>query len=216
MKNSLTHSSKTRGKKELNIYAHRAANVRLDWCKQVISIIKNFEIGTINDLGCNYFQLYKEIKYQNNKYSYFGYDIDRVFISLGLKYFPGLKRNYKIGDIEKIKLRKADCTVLSGTLAHVDNPKKVLKNIFKSTKKIILIRDMFGLNDEEKISRYKTLRPVNYRQFSFENMAKIFKKNGYMPIFLLDEATNFSNYSKNKKYASKRKYYILLGLKNAH
>ena len=101
MKRSYTHSSKTRGKKELDLYSYRAAKVRLEWCKQILSLIKKFKIKSINDLGCNYFQLYKEIYYQKLRYSYFGYDIDKKFVSIGLKYFPSMKKKHKIGNIEK-------------------------------------------------------------------------------------------------------------------
>ena len=43
MKRSYTHSSKTRGKKELDLYSYRAAKVRLEWCKQILSLIKNLK-----------------------------------------------------------------------------------------------------------------------------------------------------------------------------
>ena len=214
MKNSLTHTSKTRGKKELNLYSYRAANVRLTWCKQVISLIKKFKIKSINDLGCNYFQFYKEIKHQKLNYSYFGYDIDKEFTSIGVKHFPSIKKKYKIGNIENIKLRKADCSIISGTLAHSDYPLRILKNIFKSTNKLIIIRDMFGKKHIEKISRYKALQPVNYRQFSFENISRLMNKNNFTTFFILDEATDYSTKSKSKKYAFNRKYYIMVGLKN--
>ncbi len=214
MKRSFTHSSRTRGKKELDLYAYRAANVRLEWCKQILSLIKKFKIKSINDLGCNYFQLYKEIYHQKLRYSYFGYDIDKKFVSIGLKYFPSIKKKHKIGNIEKLKLRKADCSVISGTLAHCDYPLKILKNIIKSTKKIIIIRDMFGKKHIEKISRFKALHPVNYRQFSFEKISKFMTKNDFSPFFILDEATNFSTNFKSKKFASNRRYYVMVGIKN--
>ena len=89
---SYTYTSETVGRRILNLYKHRLNNVRLTWCQQVLNILKNFSIGTINDLGCNYFQLYKEIKIRNLKYNYFGYDIDENFVNLGLKKFPELKK----------------------------------------------------------------------------------------------------------------------------
>ena len=93
---SYTYTSETFGKKILNFYKHRLNNIRLTWCQQVLNILKNFSIKSVNDLGCNYFQLYKEIKIRNLKYNYFGYDIDKNFVDLGLKKFPELKNKYKI------------------------------------------------------------------------------------------------------------------------
>lgn len=73
---------------------------------------------------------------------------------------------------------------------------------------------MFGKNNIEKISRYKTLHPVNYRQFSFENISRLMNKNNYTTFFILDEATDYSTKFKNKKFALNRKYYVMVGLKN--
>jgi hypothetical protein len=56
-KKSFTHTHLTIGKKEINLYKLRLKKVRLAWCKQVLGILKNFKIRTLNDLGCNYFQL---------------------------------------------------------------------------------------------------------------------------------------------------------------
>ena len=60
-------SSKTFDASHIKIYEKRAKQVRLKWCSQVASIMKKknpSENVKINDLGCNYFQLYKELKLQ--------------------------------------------------------------------------------------------------------------------------------------------------------
>ena len=88
------------------MYSYRAAKVRLEWCKQILSLIKKFKIKSINDLGCNYFQLYKEIYYQKLRYSYFGYDIDKKFVSIGLKYFPSMKKKTQNWKYRKNKIKK--------------------------------------------------------------------------------------------------------------
>ena len=54
-------------------------------------IIDNFDIQKINDLGCNYFQLFKEMYLRKSKYDYFGYDLDQKFINIGLDYLAKLK-----------------------------------------------------------------------------------------------------------------------------
>ena len=85
------HSFKTWGLKEFNVYKKRLKKVRLVWPQQILDLLKNYNINKINDLGCNYFQLYKEIKLRNLKYDYFGYDNEKKFINLGLNEFKELK-----------------------------------------------------------------------------------------------------------------------------
>jgi len=213
---SYTYTSETVGRRILNLYKHRLNNVRLTWCQQVLNILKNFSIGTINDLGCNYFQLYKEIKIRNLKYNYFGYDIDENFVNLGLKKFPELKKKYKIKNLENVKLRKTDCSICSAVLTHVDKPYKVLKNIFFSTKKIIILRTFFDLKKSNTIQRKSVLKPCNVNQFPFKKISNLFKKNGFDTYFVLDEATNYSRkFLKVDSIKNKRFMYILVGIKSS-
>ena len=69
-------TSKTFGNKQLDFYKKRLENIRLTWCQQVFEIIKklNYSNPKINDLGCNYFQFYKEIKINGYLCNYFGYE----------------------------------------------------------------------------------------------------------------------------------------------
>ena len=96
-KTYLGHTSNTFGHKQLDFYKKRLETVRLTWCQQVLEIIKKFNFSNpkINDLGCNYFQFYKEIKINKFSCDYFGYDIDKKFVNLGLTKFPELKKNIK-------------------------------------------------------------------------------------------------------------------------
>ena len=55
---SKTYTSLSYGKRTTNLYRKRLKSVRLTWCQQVLNILKNYSIKSINDLGCNYFQLY--------------------------------------------------------------------------------------------------------------------------------------------------------------
>ncbi len=91
-----THTSETLGSKQLDLYKHRSKKIRLIWCKAVLDILDNFNIKKINDLGCNYFQLFKEMYLRKSKYDYFGYDADQKFINIGLDYLLKLKILIKI------------------------------------------------------------------------------------------------------------------------
>ena len=230
-----THTSETVGPKQLDLYKHRSKKVRLTWCKAVCDILDNFDIKKINDLGCNYFQLFKEMYLRKLKYDYFGYDIDQKFINIGLDYLVKLKSfnknkkkrkdggvqinnlafNYKVSNIEKDNLRNCDCTVLSAVLEHVDKPNIVLRKVFKTTKKIIILRTFVDLKAQEAIQIKGVKKPYNIRKFSFNYLKKIFLKNGFCLYFILDETTKFSKKTLyvNNLFKESRNIYICLGIR---
>ncbi len=209
-----THTSKTI-KNQFAVYEKRLNTVNLIWCNQVIDFIQNYKIKSIKDIGCNYFQFYKELKLRKIKTNYFGYDIDENFIKLGLTKFPELKKKYKVGNCENMKLLKTDFSIMSAVLEHVDNPIKLLNNVISSTKKIVCIRTYFGTKPHNTVShKFKNqILPYNCNQFSFQNIENKFKKNGFKTYFFLDKATNYSHKFKlvNNKY--KRFIYIVIGIK---
>lgn len=193
-KQQYTHTSEVFGLKLLRLYENRIKNIRLTWCDQVCNLLWHYKFSksSIKDIGCNTFQLYKSLKFFNFKGKYYGYDIDQKFIDIGLKYFPELKKFYKCANAEDIKLRKTEVSVVSATLEHVDNPKKILKNIINSTSKIIILRTFFGLNKQKTIEYKKTKKPYYINRFSFHEINNFFRKNKFSTSFILDEATNFS------------------------
>ena len=209
-----THTLETHGEKDLKLYTHRLKKVRLIWPQQIFNLIKLFNIKSINDLGCNYFQLYKEMKIRKKKYDYFGYDIEPEFVKIGLKKFPELKKKHKICNIENFKLRKCDCSVISATLEHADNPLKILRNLVKSSKKIIIVRGYFGYKYEKARQTLGVKNPCNENQFSFEKISKFFKKNYFNSYFILDEATSLSSKYKLINNKIKRRMYICLAIKS--
>ena len=232
-----THTSGTIGPKQLDLYKHRIKKVRLIWCKAVCDILDNFDIKKINDLGCNYFQLFKELYLRKSKYNYLGYDQDQKFINIGLDYFIKLKSfnknkkkgkdrggvvqinnlsfNYKVSNIEKDNFRNCDCTVLSAVLEHVDRPNIILRKVFKTTKKIIVLRTFVDLKAQEAIQVKGVKKPYNIRKFSFNYLKKIFFKNGFCLYFILDEATKFSKKTLYVNNSGKklRNHYICLGIR---
>lgn len=225
-----THTSETVGSKQLDLYKHRSQKIRLIWCKVVCDIIDNFDIQKINDLGCNYFQLFKEMYLRKSKYDYFGYDLDQKFINIGLDYLVKLKSfnknkkkiqinnlsfNYKISNIEKDNFRNCDCTVLSAVLEHVDRANIILKKVFKTTKKLIILRTFVDLQAQEAIQIKNVKKPYNIRKFSFNFLKKIFLKNGFSLYFILDEATKFSKKTLyvNNSLKKTRNHYICLGIR---
>lgn len=229
MKKIQSHSFQTWGLKEFNVYKKRLKKVRLIWPQQILDLLKSYKITKINDLGCNYFQFYKEIKLRKLKYNYFGYDNEKKFINLGLNEFKELNKKYILGDLEKINFRKCDCTIISATLEHLKNPIHVLKKIVKSTKKVIIIRSSFGIDDDistyssaeaiiysnrKKITNYgKANAKTLYNQYSFKKTYDFFISKGFELNFMLDKATYFSQSFKRLDKKKERKIYICLATK---
>ena len=217
-KSSLTHTSEHFNKKQFSLYTKRLNDVNLTWCNQVLDFIEiNFStnVKSIKDIGCNYFQFYKELKLRKLNFKYFGYDIDEKFIKLGLTKFPELKKRYKIGNCENIKLLKTDFSVMSAVLEHSENPIKLLNNVITSTKKIVCVRTFLGIKSHRAIRKKSKnqVLPYNCNQFSFKMIEDKLKKHGFKTFIILDKATNNS-----KKYASidkkyKRYMYLIIGIK---
>ena len=212
---SLTHTSKTFNINQYNLYKYRLENINLTWVNQVLDIVEKYDFKTIKDIGCNYFQFYKELKIRKFKKDYFGYDIDQKFVNLGLTKFPELKNKYKIGNCEKIHLKPTDLSVISAVLEHSVNPYKLLKNVLGSTKKVICIRTFLDKKSHNAvcINKKGQLLPYNSNQFSYSEIEKLLNKFQFKCFFLLDKATNYSTKFEiiNKKY--KRTMYVVLGVK---
>jgi hypothetical protein len=205
--------------KDLILYDNRANKVRLTWPKQVVKILdkKKFfnKKKSINDLGCNWFQFYKELKFQKKKIDYFGYDHDINFVRIGLKYFPELKKKFEIGNIENKKIRPSDLNIASIVLDHVENPQKFLSNFFKS-RQMVVLRCYLGEKNIIKLFSNKRLVKKSYfiNQFSFESIVRIFHKYNFAPTFYLDNATKQSKMHEIANgYNVYRKIFIIIGKK---
>ena len=218
LKSFLTHTSEHFSEKQFNIYKKRLYSVNLTWFNQVLDFIESTQstnVKSIKDIGCNYFQFYKELKLRKLNLKYFGYDIDEKFIKLGLTKFPELKKKYKIGNCENIRLLKTDFSVISAVLEHSENPIKLLNNVISTTKKIVCFRTYLGLKSHRAVAKRfeNQILPYNCNQFSFKMIEEKLKKYGFKSFIILDKATNNSTQVKliNKKY--KRYFYLVLGIK---
>ena len=212
------HTSKTFGDKQVDFYKKRLENVRLTWCQQVLEIIKNLNYSNpkINDLGCNYFQFYKEIKISKYRCDYFGYDLDQKFVNLGLAKFPELKKKHKIANIENTSLRKSDISIISDTLEITEKPEKIIKNIILSTKKIVILRTF--LSSDEKVQIVKDRRYLNVPYFincfSYNMIIEYFIKNDFFPQIYPDLATNLSQVNEIFPNVKRRFFIVVFTKKN--
>lgn len=204
--------------KNLKIYEERIKKIDLIWVNQIINILKtNISKNiSLNDCGCNLFQFYKGIKKKklNKKIAYVGYDYDKKYINIGLKYFPELKTKYKILNLEKKFPKKADVSILSATLEHFIQPSKALENILSTTKKLIIIRSFFGRKNIKKLFKNKNYvdNPYYINQFDFKWIKKkLSKKNFKILKIYKDKATK--NKSTMIYPKIKRKFYIIVAKK---
>ena len=202
------------------IYEYRLKKIRLIWCTQVLKLIdkeflKNY---SLNDFGCNYFQFYKYIKLskKTKKIDYFGLDRDIRAVKIGLKKFPSLKHSYKICNIENHKPSIKDVSIISATLEHSNNPKKIINNMLNSTKKLIVMRTFVGQENLCKTFDNKKKFPfkVKIRQFSKKTLTNIFARKNFKIKFLKDKATkNSKSYLVNGEKEFRRKMQIVIGIK---
>ena len=217
-KNYIGHTSKTFGDKQVDFYKKRLENVRLTWCQQVFEIIKklNYSNPKLNDLGCNYFQFYKEIKINKYFCDYFGYDIDRNFVNLGLSEFPELKKSYKIANIENTNLRKSDISIISDTLEVTEKPEKIIKKIISSTKKVIILRTFLSSEEKVEVVKNKKILDVPYfiNCFSYNMIIDYFIKNNFFPQIYPDLATNSSELNEVFPNVKRRFFIVVFTKKN--
>ena len=209
-----THTSNT-NYNQLELYENRLKNTNLTWCNQILKLIKpSIKKTTIklNDIGCNYFQFYKEIKRLKleKSFNYFGYDIDNKFIELGLKYFPELRNKSSIKNVEDFLPRNAEISVISATLEHCDNPFKLLKNICNSSSKKVFLRTFLGKENIVKLQDDKKYvkSPYFINQFSFDEIINFFLK------FVANHNISLVYVTHNLKYASMARYKYELNNKN--
>ena len=211
-----THSSNTTN--NIDFYEHRLKNVDLIWCNQIVNLIENNFKNKIklNDIGCMYGQLYKEISKRNlcDLIDYTGYDLDPEYIKLGQKHYPEIKNNLSILNIDKNTPEKANVTVCSAVYEHLDSPEFALENLFKSTKDLLILRTMVGSKNIffEQNDKKIVDQPYNINQFNLFDIASKFLDNGFNFEMIPDNATNYSQ----KKEISKdskvfRQIFILIG-----
>ena len=215
-----SHNSKT-STSDIALYEERAKNVYLTWCSQVISILEKYNWNlkkiSINDIGCNYGQVYKELKRRNlqDKYDYFGYDYDDNFMEIGKKNFPEIKEKFIKLDIEKNTPKISEISICSATFEHLDNPFPTLKNILRTTSQLMILRTFVGSENIDFIQKDKKIveNPYNINQFNLFDLSEIFFEYNFDFCCLKDEATKSLIYEVGKSTSVFRKFYIIIGNK---
>lgn len=205
--------------KNIDLYKDRAKNIDLIWCNQVANILKELtnkpENNTINDIGCNYGQLFKELKRVkiDNEFNYKGYDIDEKFLELAKQSFLELKDKVSILNIETEIPPSAQITICSATFEHLDNPYQALNNLFESTSEHLILRTFLGAENIRFVQSDRRFvdHPYNVNQFElFEMSQKMFEK-GFSFCCIPDHATKMSEkYEVSKGSGVIRQMFIIV------
>ena len=218
MKKKFVLSSKTFRNK--NFYIKRVKTIDHIWVEQVLKILEKKTNEktkyTLNDIGCNLFQLYKGIKRLGlrKKYSYHGFDLDNYYLNSGLKIFKELKKKVSNLDIEKEMPFKADITVVSALLEHTNRYDIALKNILKSTNEILILRTFVG-KDKRLLYKNNEFNIKSYwiNEFSKKKIKTFLNSEKFSIIKTFDDKA-----TAGKKYevypGVKRKFSIILAKKN--
>ncbi len=185
----------TQNAKYLELIKKRIETVELTWVSQFLeSLINLKKINknySIKDIGCQTFQVYKQIKSKNLPYQYFGYELDKTYLNLGLKYFPELKSKVILGNFLQIKEPKhTDISVCSATIEHVDNWILFLEKMLNSTSNYIYIRTFMG-ETTQRVVGYTSGATEGYPiwQFSFQDMFSAIRDFGFYPELIKDRFT---------------------------
>lgn len=212
--NSLTFSN------DLDVYKDRVKNIDLIWCDQITNLLKDItdksKKNSINDIGCNYGQLYKELrrKKMENAYRYYGYDIDDKFLDIAIKHFPELKDKIQVFDIEKEIPPSAEITICSATFEHLDDPDAGLNNMFNSTSEHLILRTFVGSKDIRFVQSNNNIvsQAYNINQYSLFELSKFFFDRGFNCMCIPDHATGMSKkYEVSKGSGVFRQMFIVLG-----
>ncbi len=183
----------TQNKAFLETCLERMKGPTLTWVNQFLDILAPHlkPNTTLNDIGCNVGQFYKGLQERKIKFNYRGFDIEPLYLKEAQKFFPELKNKLFKIDIEKGIPPKADISVVSATLEHLEELSPGLDHILSSAKKICLVRTFLGEKSETKMMMKKNSKiayPIN--QYAFEDIFKLFARYGFETTVLRDHYTD--------------------------
>jgi SAM-dependent methyltransferase len=180
----------TQNDEYLSLMEKRLQEPTLIWVNQFVEIINNYieikENIKINDIGCNVGHFYRGIKDYNM--NYIGYDFSKTYIDIAIKNFG---KKFTLLDITKKRPRTCDVSIISATVEHIIDYKSALKNIFQSSKKLVILRTFIGnsmCNDYCLKQNAKSSYLI--REFTLQEITNIPTEIGWKYIIIDDKATN--------------------------
>lgn len=171
---------------------------KLIWVQQISDIIaeilqqQGLKEIKLKDIGCNVGHFYRGISDLGLSIKYSGYDISETYVNVARKFFD--TDAFDVADFSKT-LDKAsyisDITVISATLEHIENWQTALKNIFDTTKDLIIIRTFIGDKSLKQFChKPNSLEGYEIYQFSEQDITSHAKSDSWEMQFIEDRATS--------------------------
>ena len=163
----------------LDLSVKRLSSPILVWVKQFTEIINehidffNKSVVKINDIGCNVGHFYRNIDKIEHKIEYTGFDISKTYLDIARQHFANT--NFVLEDVgaKNFDINKYNCdiTIISATLEHIHNYEQLLENIFKSTKKLVIIRTFLGEESRfDECLKPEAKQSYMIRQFKIDDL----------------------------------------------
>ena len=140
------------------------------------------------------------------------YDIELIYLDAAKSIFPEISDCLEVLDITSGKPQKADISVMSATLEHLQSISPGLDNVLESTSELIILRTFMGEYSNKAIG-YKEGANTYYwiNQYSFLEICEIFLKHGFSTKIVRDRYTDsIPQYIRNGII---RTQYIIIGKK---
>ena len=186
----------TQNQQYILMQGRRLKEPRLMWVDQFIGIINDWKRKEgltsnilINDFGCNVGHFYRGIELINGIVDYCGYDISETYLKIARNHFPEASfHNFDVAG--QVAPRISDISVISATLEHIDNHQSAIKNIFDTTRHMVIMRTFIGdgyicdscLTDAAS-DKYLI------KQFTINDLTLYPKNFGWDTVFVTDNAT---------------------------
>ena len=181
----------------LDISKKRLKEPPLIWVNQFTNIINSnfykFESITINDIGCNVGHFARNISKLNPKVKYRGIDISETYLKIAQSNFPQLNffnLDFSLYNLSRNKYH-CDVSIVSATLEHINDYQNFLKNIFTTTRKMVILRTFVGKTSKKNYCLKKNAtNPYLIRQFQITDIVKYRFSNSWNYELQKDLATN--------------------------